>query len=271
VNERGSRTGRIIPEHRLPPGFAQTLDSPTEHPAPARPAATVVLLRDGAGGPETFLLRRNRSAGFVPGAFVFPGGRVDPADADAALAQAAIDLPAEPEPAYWMAALRETFEETGVLLARPRGEPPPADVLLQLRDDLLEDRVTLGDLLDAVAATADFTRMACIAHWITPVAEPRRYDTRFFLAAVPGDVDASPDPREMSEALWIPPGAALDRFRDGRLPMVFPTVHTLELLAPFRTTADALESLRGRTVQPILPRLVRRPEGIGIVIDDEEN
>ena len=111
--------------------------------------------------------------------------------------------------------------------------------------------------------------MAFFAHWITPVAEPRRYDTRFFLAVVPGGTIAAPDPREMSHALWIRPQDALDRFHHGALPMVFPTVHTLERLRPFRSTAEALETLRDLPVRPILPRLVRRPGGIGIVIDDE--
>lgn len=262
--------GTFIPDAHLPPGFARTLGHTPDSPAPPRPAATVVLLRDGEDGAETFLLRRNRSSGFVPGAFVFPGGRVDAADADPALAARALDLPQEPEPAWWMAALRETFEETGVLLAEPAAGAADAALVVRLRDDLLEDRTTLAAVLDALAARPDFARMAHIAHWITPVAEPRRYDTRFFLAAVPAGVEATPDAREMSEACWIRPAAALERFRAGELPMVFPTVHTLELLAPFETAAAAMEALRGRPVRAILPRLVRRPEGVGIVIDDEE-
>lgn len=270
MTDRRPDPGTFIPEDRLPPGFARTLDRPPDPPAPARPAATVVLLRDGEAGPETFLLRRNRSSGFVPGAFVFPGGRVDAGDAEPGLAEAALALPDTPDAAYWMAAVRETFEETGVLLARLAGGAPDPDTVLRLRDDLLEDRTTLPATLAALDARPDFERVAWIAHWITPLAEPRRFDTHFFLAAVPAAVDASPDPREMSEAIWIPPAAALDRFHAGRLPMVFPTVHTLELLAPFDTAARALDALRGRMVPTILPRLVRRPEGVAIVIDQEE-
>ncbi len=106
------------------------------------------------------------------------------------------------------------------------------------------------------------------AHWITPIAERRRYDTHFFLGALPPGRVAAADPREMSDAAWLSPGAALDRFARGRLPMVFPTVRTLETLAAFDSIGTALEALRGRTVAPILPRLVRAEGGVRLVVDE---
>jgi 8-oxo-dGTP pyrophosphatase MutT (NUDIX family) len=169
-----------------------------------------------------------------------------------------------------MAALRETFEETGVLLARGSA-PPDAAALHDQRDALLEDRATLHDLLTTLELRPDFTEVVQIAHWITPLVEPRRYDTRFFLAAAPAGASASHDAREMSDALWIRPRAALERFRAGGLRMVFPTVHTLEMLAGYHTVAAALDALRGTTVRAILPRLVRSDGGVRTVIDEEND
>jgi 8-oxo-dGTP pyrophosphatase MutT (NUDIX family) len=266
----------VIPAHRLPPGFAERLDQPPVEPAPARPAATAVLLRDSVSGPEVLLLQRHRSSGFVPGAYVFPGGRVDEADADPAILERADGLAArrEPEPAYWVAAVREVFEETGVLLAKDaRGRPAPDAAsdprIAEWRAALLAEAATMVELLDALELRLDFGDVVYAAHWITPVAEPRRYDTRFFLARLPEGREARPDPREMTEGIWLRPADALERFRAGRLPMVFPTVSTLESLIEFGAVDEALASFRGRPVPPILPRLVRTAEGVGIVVDGE--
>ena len=263
----------MIPFERLPPGFAERIEDPPEPPAEARPAATAVLLRDGAASLEALLLRRHRSSGFVPGAYVFPGGRVDAADADpATLALLDGREPgAEPDASYIAAAVREVFEETGVLLARDAAGRPAPDArepeIARWRAALLEDRATLADVLGALGLRVAAADIVYCAHWITPVAEPRRYDTRFFLARLPDGAEASVDEREMTDAVWLPPAAALERFRAGRLPMVFPTVHTLESLAPFASVAAALDAFRGCVVAPILPRLVRRPDGVAIVVD----
>jgi 8-oxo-dGTP pyrophosphatase MutT (NUDIX family) len=259
----------IIPEERLPPGFAAGIDTPPAAPAEPRPAATVVLLRQREDRPEVFLLRRNRSSGLVPGAYVFPGGRVDAADAHPALPARASALPKQPAAPYWMAAVRETFEETGVLLARFDGASPTETDLARWREALLENQTTLHEVLEALHARLDFTDVAHFAHWITPVAEPRRFDTRFFIAALPPAAQATADAREMSDAIWLAPAEALERFRAARLPMVFPTVHTLETLAAFATVEDALQTLRRRLVTTVMPRLVRTDGGIGIVIDQE--
>jgi hypothetical protein len=108
------------------------------------------------------------------------------------------------------------------------------------------------------------------SHWITPEAEPRRYDTRFFAAALPDGRRIRADEREMVDALWISPAEALERFSANRLPMVFPTVRTLQDLAKFDSVADALKALRSRDVEAVLPRLVRTDDGVGIVIDERE-
>lgn len=299
----------LIPADRLPPGFVPRIDDDAaggdasgEVSTPV-PSATVVLVRAGADGPEVLLLKRLRSSGFVPGAFVFPGGRVDAADSSADLIARTEGMTAEPEPAYWMAAAREVFEETGLLLgtradgtscASPvarnaagasnaaelsdaAGASNAAELsdaagtdgtLERWRTRLLAGDTTLIDVLQAEDIRLDFRCTAYCAHWITPVAEPRRYDTRFFLAEVPADCVARIDDREMSEFVWLTPIQALRRFEEGTLPMVFPTVRTLHELARFQSIDDALEHYRTTTIQPIQPRLVRRDGGYGIVVDD---
>jgi 8-oxo-dGTP pyrophosphatase MutT (NUDIX family) len=263
----------VIPAERLPPGFAQSVEQPPGQPAAAKPAATIVLLRDGAAGMEVLLLKRHRASGFVPGAYVFPGGRTDAPDADPELARLALNFHDAGVPGfYWFAAVREAFEETGVLLGRNHADEwvPDAtasDAMQALRVDLLEERASLREVLETCRCRVDFADVVYFAHWITPVAEPRRYDTRFFAARLPEQREVRADPREMTDALWLAPAEALARFAQGALPMVFPTVRTLEQLADFQTTAAALAALRERDVEPILPRLVRTETGVGIVID----
>lgn len=269
-----------IPEERLPPGFADTVEAPPDRPVEARPAATVVLLRDGADGPEALLMRRHGASGFVPGAWVFPGGRVDPADGDPVLADRSRGLSPDPVPAasFWMAAVREAFEETGVLLARPGASGDDVDGWMPdaasdpeveaVRRTLMDDEATLVDVVIRLDAVIDVGPMVHAAHWVTPVVEPRRYDTHFFVAVIPDGREARPDPREMVDAAWLAPPAALARFEAGELPMVFPTVKTLEALAGFGSAAAVLDGFRDRAVERILPRLVRTETGVGIVIDD---
>ena len=262
----------VIPADRLPPGFAERVADPPAHATPVKPAATAVLLRDGDGGPELLLLRRLRSAGFVPGAWVFPGGRVDDADGLPDLVAMLGPTPRGPGAAFWLATIREVFEETGLLLARPAGDAgdgADADRLRRWREALLVDEATLLDAFEDLGLVPDIRRMVYCSHWITPVAEPKRYDTRFFLAAVPADAVARIDGREMSDAVWLTPAGALDRFRRGALPMVFPTVKTIQMLEPYACVDAMLDAFRGVDVPAILPRLVRTPDGVGIVMPDE--
>ncbi len=276
----------VIPFDRLPTGFAAAIDAPPRDPAAPRPAATVVLIRDRDTGPEVLLLRRVRSSGFVPGAWVFPGGRVDAADADPELfarwrgparSEVARRMGLEPHAdppamAYPLAALRETFEETGLLLARDAdGAPLPSAApngrVAAARDRLLADETRFAALLAEMDLTLRGDEMAYLAHWITPVVEPRRYDTRFFAARVGFDATVAIHPAEMSDMVWLTPEQALERHRAGSLPMIFPTVHTLEGLTGFGSADEILADCRRRDVPPILPRLVRTPTGVGLAID----
>jgi 8-oxo-dGTP pyrophosphatase MutT (NUDIX family) len=277
----------VLPYERLPPGFAETLDDPPDHPVAARPAATIVLMRAGRAGLEVLLLRRVRNAGFVPGAYVFPGGRVDADDAapalvarlaglDAEVARRRLGLGREDVPtaqAYVIAALREAFEETGLLVGRRSdGSPvPPAagDAAVdRARARLLADEDAFAGVLDELGARLDGASVQYIAHWITPIVEPRRYDTRFFAAAIEGEAPVAIHAAEMTDGFWISPAAALERSRAGTLPMVFPTLRTLEALADFDSPDAALRSFAERDIPAILPRLVRTPTGVGLAVEE---
>lgn len=255
-------------------------------PAEPRPAATIVLMRDAEAALEVLLMRRNRNAGFVPGAYVFPGGRVDVADGDAAAIDLVDGLSADQSArrlglddpsaamAFYLAALREAFEETGILVGvRPDGSSPPSAAVdaavNEVRDRLMTDLLVFSDALSELECRIAGDAVEYIAHWITPIPEPRRYDTRFFAARVPPGTEAIVDPREMTDALWLSPGEALHRCDEGTLPMVFPTIKTLEELERFNSVDAALDGFASAPVRAILPTLVVTPTGVGLEIDDD--
>ncbi len=277
-----------IPFDQLPEGFAESIARPPASPARPRPAATIVLMREGDAGIEALLLRRNHDTGFVPGAWVFPGGRVDEADGrdpiieridglDASRAARRLGLKERSEAlSYYVAALREAFEETGILVAldQDRRQLPTAKeggLVEALRDDLLEDRVGFDEVLDALQCRLDGGSVEYLAHWITPEVEPRRYDTRFFAARVPPGSRFVIDAREMTDAAWLTPTEALDRNRRGLLPMVFPTVRTLEQLTAFESVEAALATLATLDVPAIQPELVLTPTGVSMRVPRGED
>lgn len=203
--------------------------------------------------------------------YVFPGGRVDASDADPAGLALLEGLTAEaaaerlglqggdpPAIAYYMAALREAFEETGILVASlGDGSVPPtaADepAVDRIRDDLMESRIAFVDALTRLECRIRGDALAYFAHWITPHRQPRRFDTRFFAAEVDDKSEPIVDPREMTEARWITAAAALEAHAQGDLPMILPTVSTLEKLLAFSDAAEAVRSLGAETVVTILP------------------
>lgn len=278
----------LIPESQLPPGFAEQLGTASGSPALPRPAATVVLVRDGEAGPETLLLRRHNRSGFAADAWVFPGGVVDASDLDPALPV----LCDGPTPEEWAqrlgirdateafgfaaTALREAFEETGILLARsritegsPLAEIGTADALHRYRQALLDGRTTLREVAVEAGIQYALDRLTYIAHWITPEPEPRRYDTRFFLAPVPAEARHALHEPELVDARWMTPQAAVDGFRAGELKMLPPTVHTLRRLAGFASVTEIRTALKELPVPAILPRMRRHPEGVIIEVPAE--
>ena len=234
-------------------------------PVTPRPAATIMLLRDALadGGErlEVLLLRRSGRTPFVPGAHVFPGGAVDPGDLDPRLialadghddttASAMLDV-GTGGLAFWIAAVRESLEEAGVLLADDAaGQPvdsshPALTDLVRLRRRIEDGEDTLGRLFAAHDLRLPAGRIRYVSRWITPEESPRRYDTRFFAAAMPPGQTAVADDWEAVDASWWHPADALSGWQAGKIELIEPTVVSLELLAEFDSTHAALTALRG--------------------------
>lgn len=254
------------------PSFTVPVDLP-ENPAPARDSATVILVRDGAGGPEVFMLERHLKSDFAGGAYVFPGGTIDARDLDPeaasfldgpSLVEATthIDAPEGTALGFYLCAIRETFEEAGVLLAHRSGEPVRFD------DDEEEKRFAVyrdefnargGSL--AELATKEELRFAgdllyYYARWITPEFAPKRYDARFFVATMPEGQVPLHDDVETTASTWIRPSDALSQAREGLFSIIFPTRKTLESLADFATANDVIASTRGKHIPAVLPTVV---------------
>jgi 8-oxo-dGTP pyrophosphatase MutT (NUDIX family) len=243
-------------------------------PAVPRPAATVILLREAAGV-EAFLLRRTKALEFAPGACVFPGGSVDEHDADPAIAWAGpspadfgdlLGVSADRSRALVCAAVRETFEESGVLLAGPSPTDLVQDsaVLVQDRRSLLDGSASLGELLSRRGLLLRADLLTPWARWITPEISPRRFDTWFFAAALPPGQAAAlaaaagsgtqAVPGESDSGTWLRPAAALEAARAGQITLLPPTAVTLAELAAHQDVASILA--QRRVIAPLLPRVV---------------
>lgn len=249
-----------------------------------RDAATVMLVRDGAGGLEVFMVRRNLSAAFVAGAYVFPGGAVDDADRHADLAaitagrsdEAASDRLAVASGglAFWVAAIRESFEEAGVLLACNRdgqvvsfADPVVAERFRVHREAVDRGDLRLVDLCLQEGLVLAVDQIHYFAHWITPEGPPRRYDTRFFVAAAPPEQVPLHDDRETIANLWVRPADALDGHRRGELDLIAPTIRNLQAIGRFDRSADLLAHAQAiGEVPAIQPRVIEDGGGTRIVL-----
>jgi 8-oxo-dGTP pyrophosphatase MutT (NUDIX family) len=240
---------------------------------PVRDAATVMLVRDGRDGLEVFMLRRTLDAVFAGGMYVFPGGAVDDADRSPDVeawcdgltdqqASGMLDVDAGGL-AYWIAAIRECFEEAGVLLARRADgavvrfdEPAVEQRYLAHRSAVHAGSLRLIDLCGADGLRLTTDDIHYVSHWITPVGERRRFDTRFFLARAPQAQDPLHDAQETIASLWVGPADALARHERGELAMIAPTTKNLELLRPHATADEALAAAgalgRPPTIRPKL-------------------
>lgn len=233
---------------------------------PARDAATVLLLRDRAGpGLEVFMLRRHSDSAVLGGAYVFPGGKLDAADSQLAdvhldqspqklherLAEPALTAPLAK--GLYVAALREAFEECGVLLAQAPGGVAAHMVELQAR---IRQGLHLTDLVPEWGLTLQTRTMVPFTRWITPQQPSvmnKRFDARFFLAAVPGDQQAAHDNIEATESEWLSPRQALQDYWDGRIELAPPQIMSLVHLLRFSDVNHALRDAASRappTIQP---------------------
>jgi 8-oxo-dGTP pyrophosphatase MutT (NUDIX family) len=271
------------PGLRLPDRLAERARDISEgrvEAAAPRDASTVILLRDSAEGLLVYLLRRVSSMKFAPGAYVFPGGSVDRRDGDLAVAWTG------PSAAEWgrafgatetlarelvCAAVRETFEESGVLLAGPAedaivpdasGDDWEAD-----RQELLDRSQSLAELLARRGLVLRGDLLRPWAHWITPEIEERRYDTRFFVAALPDGQRTRDVSTESDRVTWVRPADAVDAARRGDMLMLPPTLVTLTELAAYDSVKAVLAAVR--SVRPRLPEARVTGDGVFLILPED--
>lgn len=242
---------------------------------PVKPAATVLLVRDAdAGGVEVFMLRRTFSAAFASGMFVFPGGKVDDVDGVDEIAELCDGLTdahassllgiANGGLAYWVACIRECFEEAGVLLARHESsgdvvrfdDEATAKRFEAERENIHDGSVALLDLCKREGLRLTTDDIHYVSHWITPMGEKRRFDTRFFIARAPQAQEPLHDDGETIESFWISPQEAIERAHEKDLMLMPPTKANIEFLLPFKTADEVLAAAaQVGTPQTILPKL----------------
>jgi 8-oxo-dGTP pyrophosphatase MutT (NUDIX family) len=243
-------------------------------------AATIIILRKAEGketkGFEVLMVLRSSRSAFAPSAYVFPGGKVEEEDCmpvmenfcnknDLIRAQSVLDGMSLPERALgiWVAAIRETFEEVGLLLARQKdGTLIPFDHgdinqrLRSYREMVRSGELNFAQLLLRENLTLAVERLHYFSHWITPELSPLRYDARFFVAEVPWNQKVFHDGDELTKHVWITPAEALERYLEKKFHMMVPTIVTLEELSCFETIGDVIESTRGKNVTGIMTLLV---------------
>lgn len=234
------------------------------------PAATVTLVRDGPQGLEVLMMKRNEQSAFVPGRYLFPGGSVDPSDGLADIyahcrgltdAAASSRLGIESGGlAYWVAAIRESFEESGLLLAHDEDGNPIAHEhaaeLARHRKAVAAGDMPFDDLLRGEGLMLEVDALVYFAHWITPPGAPRRYDTRFFVAPAPVGQEPAHDNEEMIESVWMSPREGVERHRAGTFKLMTPTIHTLRIFAKFETADALMAAMRALPDVPtIAPRI----------------
>jgi len=247
------------------------MSDPSPTPARPLPSSTTLMIRDGAAGLEVFMVMRHRQVDFAASALVFPGGKVDAGDsAPEVLARARRRLPApvtDEEIPYRVAAIREAFEECGLLLCRPHGQDALVDAARaealgpKYRRPLDRREISFAAFVEAEQLDPACDLMVPFAHWITPVMMPKRFDTRFYLAAAPGDQMALHDGREAVDSLWADPRQLAEDARRGKASIVFATLMQLDKLGRAGTVAEALALAAAQPVVTVCPEFSQTPKG----------
>jgi 8-oxo-dGTP pyrophosphatase MutT (NUDIX family) len=233
----------------------------------ARPAATIMLVRDGASGLEVFMTVRHHAIEFASGALVFPGGRVEDRDHEIA-AREALRSDTQVAPGCFIAGIRETFEECGILLARPRGSAALLGVdrlpgiVAAFKERVDQDHAAFGALLSAEDLVPAADLLVPFAHWITPATQRKRFDTVFFLAAAPPDQVGAHDGAEAVDSVWINPAKAISESQAGRYKMLFPTQMNLMKLGRQDSVSAALAEARSAPLVTVEPELLSSRDGI---------
>ena len=236
--------------------------SDAKKPSNPLPSATILLLRDGASGLEVFMVKRHHQIDFASGALVFPGGKVDPHDNDPALRNHAEGAEKLDSLRLSLAAcaIREGFEESGILLARQPGasdyiDAAASSALAPWRPKLNNSEVGLVEFL-----TRENLRIACdalvpFAHWVTPVFMPKRFDTFFYLAATPAGQLGRHDGSESVDSVWVNPNEAIE---DKRWTIIFPTKMNLVKLGKAKTVAEAIANAKADRIVTVEPKVIQR-------------
>ena len=255
-------------------------------------ASTVMLLRpcsgEGEEGIEVLLVLRNRKSSFVPGYYVYPGGVIDAEDYGPGMERFVYGLDrhkaasllgdmqqADKALGVWVAAVRETFEEAGLLLARRRDGSPLAltteaerNRFGRYRRSLVKKEIAFSSILETEELVLNSEDLLYFSHWITPEPLPKRYDVRFFMAAHPAGQSVSHDGVELTSHVWLAPAAALKHYETGKIGMVLPQIVTLQELARFKTVEEVILSARKRHVPATLTRMVQMDEKYVEVMPD---
>jgi 8-oxo-dGTP pyrophosphatase MutT (NUDIX family) len=232
-----------------------------------RPASTILLLRDGAEHEiEVFMMVRHHEIEFSSGALVFPGGSVEKCDLEI-IARSELHSGGEGLAAgdlsFRIAAIRETFEESGILLARPRGSKDlidakrAAEIEAASRAAMLEGKTTFPSVLADHAMVLALDELVPYAHWITPEGMPKRFDTWFFLAAAPPEQIGAHDGKESTDSIWLSPREAVAGGESGRFKLPFPTTRNLIKLGKQPNVKAALDEARGKVIVTVMPVMTR--------------
>ena len=239
------------------------------------PAATILMLRDAPeAGLETLMVVRHHQIDFASGALVFPGGKVEFADTQVRDYCRVDDPLGDESLSLMVGAIREAFEESGILLAYPKGDNrlisgTRLGTLDQFRKPLNKGELSLADFLEQEELLLACDQLQHFAHWITPRMMPKRFDTHFYLAAPPADHLATQDGYETVDSVWLSPQEALSGAEAGTYTLIFPTQVNVELLGRSQSVAEALRMAAQRPSTTVIPWTEERPDGLYICIPPE--
>ena len=247
--------------------------SEKEIPVPV-PAATVLMLRDSDDGLEVFMVVRHHQIDFASGALVFPGGKVAVGDDEVRGRCIGADNLDDVQFSLQVAAIREAFEECGILLA---GEPGSNSLvsgerlagLEHYQFPLSKGELTIGEFLEKEDLVLHLDRLHNFAHWVTPEMMPKRFDTHFYLAVAPADHLAIHDGHESVDSVWIKPEQALQEAADGQRTIIFPTRLNIEMLSRSHSVAEALSDADKRDIVTVIPWTEKKEDGLYLCIQPE--
>jgi 8-oxo-dGTP pyrophosphatase MutT (NUDIX family) len=238
------------------------------------PAATILMLRDGTEGLEVFMVVRHQQIDFASGALVFPGGKVDQGDTGVRDYCSGVDDLDDVVLSLQVAAIREAFEECGILLARTVDGDQLVDgerlqSLEHCREKLNKDEVSIREFLSSEGLLLACDLLHPFAHWITPAMMPKRFDTHFYLAVAPADHVAIHDGYESVDSVWITPQQALADAKQGSKTIIFPTRLNVEMLGESNRVDEAIQAATQRQITTVLPWTEQREDGTYLCIPSE--